>query len=170
MYNDNSNPTLTNCTFSRNTRISSGEGGAMFNTGTSLATLINCVLWNNGDGSGDEIFDDADETTIVAYSNIEGGWPGFTNFDLDPLFVDAANDNLRLLPGSPCIDSGTNSALPQDINDLDNDGDTTEPIPFDLDGNSRLIDDPLSANCPQITGDCSPPVVDMGAYEFEPQK
>ncbi|MFC1738683.1 hypothetical protein ACFL1G_06510 [Planctomycetota bacterium] len=66
------------------------------------------------------------------------------------------DDNLRLMFGSPCIDAGDNSAVPADSNDLDNDGNTVEPIPWDLDGRDRFAD-----------GDCNDTnVVDMGAYEF----
>ena len=46
--------------------------------------------------------------------------------------------------------------MPADILDLDNDGNTVEPIPFDLDGRPRFAD-----------GDCNDTeIVDMGAYEF----
>ena len=56
---------------------------------------------------------------------------------------------------------------------LDNDGNTTEPIPFDLDGNPRVLNDPASDDCPQLIRgkeECSSPAVDMGAYEFVPQQ
>ena len=61
----------------------------------------------------------------------------------------------------PCIDAGDNTAVPPDTADLDGDGNTTEPIPLDLDGNLRFVD------CPDIpdTGNGTPPIVDMGAYE-----
>jgi len=66
------------------------------------------------------------------------------------------DDNLRLSPDSPCIDAGDNSSVPADTADLDGDGNTTEPIPFDLDGHPRIID-----------GDCNDSnIVDIGAYEF----
>jgi hypothetical protein len=54
--------------------------------------------------------------------------------------------------------------IPPDELDLDADGDTEEAIPFDLDGNGRFINDPCTAD----TGSGEPPVVDMGAYEFQP--
>jgi parallel beta-helix repeat protein len=56
-----------------------------------------------------------------------------------------------LLPGTPCIDGGSNGFLPPDTHDLNTNGDTAEPIPFDLDGNPRI------AWCD----------VDMGAYEYQ---
>jgi hypothetical protein len=43
----------------------------------------------------------------IIYSDIEGGFPGEGNIDLDPSFVDALNINYDLNPDSPCIDTGT---------------------------------------------------------------
>ncbi len=57
-------------------------------------------------------------------------------------------DDFRLLPGSPCIDAGDNSAVPADI--------TT-----DLDGNPRFLEIPETPD----TGNGTLPIVDMGAYE-----
>jgi len=56
---------------------------------------------------------------------------------------------------SPCIDAGDNTAVPADTTDLDADGNTAEPIPFDLDGKPRIVDGDNDGNS----------VVDMGAFE-----
>jgi hypothetical protein len=72
------------------------------------------------------------------------------NIDADPLF--SSGSDLRLQEGSPCIDTGSTDALPADTADLDDDSDVLEDIPFDLDGNDRVVDGG----------------VDMGAYEYEP--
>ncbi|UCE99901.1 MAG: hypothetical protein JSV82_02215, partial [Planctomycetota bacterium] len=152
-----SSPTLTNCTFTGNTATT---GGGMFNHDSSNPTVTNCIFW---DDTPDEIFN-SNSSTTVTYSDIQGGWSGTGNIDEDPCFVDAdglddifgtEDDNLRLLSASPCVDKGDNTALPADTTDLDDDGNTTEPIPFDLAGNSRIVDGNSDGN----------PVVDMGAYE-----
>ena len=85
----------------------------------------------------------------------------------------------HLQAGSPCIDAGDSSAVPADVADLDDDGDTTEQLPFDLDGNTRLVestwDDVLqisSDNDTYIALTWPPPDygdVDMGAYEYQVQ-
>ncbi len=137
MFNFACSPTVTNCTFSGNT------GRGMDNGGGSNPTVTNCILWNNG---SDEIFGPA----TVAYSDVQGGFPGIGNIDADPLFVDPDNGGLRLSPGSPCIDAGDNTAVPDGID-------------TDLDGNARFVDDPDTPD----TGFGDPPVVDMGAYEFQ---
>ena len=60
--------------------------------------------------------------------------------------------NLRMSPGSACIDAGDNEVVPVGI--------TT-----DLEGNPRFIDDPTVSPDP---GHGIPPIVDMGAYEHQP--
>ncbi|MCA9274325.1 MAG: right-handed parallel beta-helix repeat-containing protein [Phycisphaerales bacterium] len=91
--------------------------------------------------------------------------------DLSTPDVDeGANDDfgdLRLLPGSPAIDAGDNSAIPLDQYDIDNDGDVTEPItgPLDLDGNPRFVDAPGMPNLYPGTTVGGP--IDLGPYEFQ---
>ncbi len=109
-------------------------------------TVTNCILFGNN--SPDELFG----TGTVAYSNIQGGWPGTGNIDADPLFVDPANGDYHLSAGSPCIDGADNTAVPAGV--------TT-----DLDGNPRFVDDldtPDTGNPEGVN-----PIVDMGVYEFQ---
>ena len=51
---------------------------------------------------------------------------------------------------SPLIDVGDNNSVMSDFADLDSDLDVNEPVPFDLDGNTRMFNQ----------------TVDMGAYEI----
>ena len=143
MNNNNSSPTLTNCTLSNND--ANNTGGGIFNDNSSSPAITNCILWaNSGQISGG--------TPVVSYSCVQDNdsndasvYPGIGNIDDDPLFADAngpdnivgtKDDNLRLKPGSPCLDAGTNI--------------TTPPLPpTDLDGKPRIQNG----------------IVDMGAYE-----
>ncbi len=43
---------------------------------------------------------------------MEGGYEGTGNIPDDPLFADAANGDVRLQDGSPCIDTGTAESAP----------------------------------------------------------
>jgi hypothetical protein len=145
-----SHPEFINCTLAGNSAVygnalacTEGPFGAI----PSDFNLTNCILWNGGN----EIYISDGSTITISYSDIQGGWSGDGNIDVDPLFVDPVNGNYNLLPGSPCIDAGDNSAVPVGI--------TT-----DLDGNPRFCDDPDTID----TGNGIAPIVDMGAYESWP--
>jgi hypothetical protein len=101
----------------------------------------------------------------VSYSDIQGSWTGAGtgNLNVDPLFVDPAGGDCHLSPGSPCIDGGDNTSVTPDAFDVDGDGDVAEPLPLDLDAYARFVDDPDTAD----TGQGTPPLVDMGACEFQ---
>jgi predicted outer membrane repeat protein len=146
MHNHASHPAVINCTFTGNSAVH--DGGAMYSIFPAVTSYVtNCVLWGNSPNDIVHLGTLVD----VTYSNIQGGWPGTGNIDAGPLFVDPDNGDLRLSPGSPCIDAGDNTAVPEDI--------TT-----DLEGNPRFVDDPYTVD----TGYGDPPMVDMGAYEFQP--
>jgi hypothetical protein len=159
---DPASVTLTNCTLTRNV---ANDGGVIHSDTYETKPKIrvdNTIMWDNSKPPFGWPFPKNVEI-IVAYSNIEGGWRGEGNIDEDPQFVDQAGDDYRLGPGSPCIDAGDNTAVPPDDFDLDDDGDTDEPTPFDLDGNPRFVDDPDTDD----TGKGESPIVDMGAYEYQ---
>jgi hypothetical protein len=86
------------------------------------------------------------------YNNIEGYTGSGGNMDADPLFVDPAGGTFRLSSGSPCIDASDNDAVP-------------DGVIKELDGNPRFVDDPCTD---PDTGNGIPPIVDMGAYEYQP--
>ena len=154
-------PTLINCTFSAN--HSDNNGGGMYSRHESDPTLTNCILWGNTDDAGSDesaqIYIDS-STPVVTFSCIQGldTFAGSGNIGDDPLFADAdgaddivgtEDDNARLSAGSPCIDAGDNTEVPGGV--------TT-----DLDGRERFMDDTETVD----TGTGTPPIVDMGAYEY----
>ena len=171
VYYDSAGQTLpiANCTFVNN-EVSAGPGvrpdsGAIGTAGDTVE-VYNSIAWGNLPAQFE--FGGA---SSVAYSDIQGGWTGTGNTNSDPLFVDAdgadndpntLDDNdYHLAAGSPAIDAGNNAAVPADTYDLDGDSDPNEPLPYDLDGDPRFVDDPNVAD----TGAGAPPLVDMGAYE-----
>jgi predicted outer membrane repeat protein len=169
MYNWHSSPTLINVTFSQNS--AENMGGGLLNSSDSDPALDNTILWGNTAPSGPQISNSSDSTPLVTYCDIQDsggsgtGWDGGLgidnggNVDADPSFVDpsgpdgipgTSDDNLRLRRISPAIDAASNLLIPAYV--------TT-----DLDGNARLVDTPFVAD----TGIGTPPIVDMGAYEFQ---
>ena len=157
-----SGATVTNCTFCGN--HAENDGGGMYSGINGSSTVENCILWSN---TPNEIPGDTQGMTLN-YCDIQGGWGGAGdhNLDADPLFAsnpdpgpdgiwgtqDDEYGDLRLQAGSPCIDAGDNTAVPDGID-------------RDLDGNPRFVDDPDTED----SGYGTPPIVDMGAYEFQAQ-
>lgn len=147
-----------NCTVVGNTAGSSGAGVFAQSTADSL---VNCIIYGN---AGTSVGYSGTLKPTITYCDIQGGFTGQGNIDGSPLFIrdpdpgpDAtwgtADDDygdLRLQAGSPCIDAGSNAAVPAGIL-------------TDLDGHGRFYNDPATADC----ATCGlAPVVDMGAYEF----
>jgi hypothetical protein len=150
MVNVGSSPTLINCVVAGNTAAPGDFGslaGGMSSGSGGSPTLLNCIVRSNDSG---QISDSNGTSTILSYTNIQGGWSGRGNIDIDPLFVDPDSGDFRLSSDSPCIDAGHNNAI-ADLADSD------------LDGDPRFADDPATAD----TGCGVPVVVDMGAYEFQ---
>ena len=69
--------------------------------------VANSIIWNN-DSS---IFCTYNDGIIdVKYSNIQGGWDGEGNINIDPQFADPEHGDYALQQSSPCIDSGDPSS------------------------------------------------------------
>jgi len=156
-------PIITNCTIADNLSEDRPGGGLECSLGAS-PEITNCILWDNSPQEVELRQHAQPCKPLIIYSDIKGDWLGEGNIDADPFFVELGfwdangvwvEGDYHLLPGSPCIDVGDNTAVPADTADLDGDGNTTEPIPFDLDGNPRIVDGNDDGNS----------VVDMGAYE-----
>ncbi len=147
--------TISDSTFFGNTAL--GNGGAIFKNDGKVTTITNTILWGNqASGNGNQAYDQTASSKLTIRSSDVGG-SGFDgtdgNVDLDPLFVSTSGTiDLHLKSGSPCVDKGGNADLAPDTLDLDGDGNVTEPLPFDLDGQ------------PRVQG----ATVDIGAYEWAP--
>lgn len=107
------------------------KASAIFAGGTVL--VDNSNIWGN---SGDSVVVGYGEV-LAGSSNIQGWGLEGAITDVDPMFNDAANLDFSLNLDSPLKDTGSWRALPEDIADLDNDGQTTETLPLDLAGGIR---------------------------------
>jgi len=109
-------PVITNCTFSANQGVGgTGSGGAFYSRTGGTPFLTDCILWGNTAPSNPQIY--AGVPTIVAYSDVEGGYAGLGNINADPMFITGPNGNYYLFPTSPCVNvgSGTAAALGMDL-------------------------------------------------------
>jgi len=139
VYSNDSHPGIINCSLYANTAAEHG-GVATEKGHGGGARVINSILWANSEL---QVYDGPSSKTVVANSDVQGQDFGTGNISLDPAFVDPAAGDLRLAPGSPCIDTGDNGSV------------TT---PYDLDDRPRIVDGNSDGTA----------VVDMGAYEFAP--
>ena len=155
-----------NSTLSENFALS--DGGGVYNSGSSLtATLNNTILAGNGASSGPDILissgtlsgahnligDGSGQSTL--FNGLAGNQVGNSSSPIDPRLSDLTEFDNGLsgyvpLFASPVIDAGSNALLPNDTYDLDNDADTTEPLPLDLAGNPRVSGQALDIGAVQF--------------------
>ncbi|MBT4407658.1 MAG: hypothetical protein HOC79_07290, partial [Euryarchaeota archaeon] len=90
---ENTNSYFNNCTFVNN------YGIAPDNNQDDSTIFVNSIIYGN-------------QTTLfsgsyaIYYSNVEGGYDGDGNIDVDPMFVDSTNGDYNLLADSRLIDAG----------------------------------------------------------------
>ncbi len=177
---DLSDPDIRFSTFSANS-CASGAGGIALASGADIF-LYSSILWGNvGQFGATTEFHQlslslgAGSTFDMSHTTIEGlsSYSGFKCNASNPLFVDpdgpdnilgTTDDNCRLQPGSPAIDSASVNDIPADLGDVNTNGNITEPFPFDLDKKLRRVESAAAPN----TGTGPAPFVDRGPYEFVP--
>lgn len=137
MRNNDPHPLILNSTIAFNT------GSGISSRNGSSPVIQNTVVWGNSGGS---FSGKSAKTSIVTFSDIEGGFPGLGNLNVDPLFLDPAGSDLHLAPGSPLIDAG----------ELHN-----EVPPVDYDGNPRVAGNAVDIGAYEFgggSGENLPPV------------
>jgi PKD repeat protein len=126
--NNDESPIMINVT------VADNEGVGISSRNGSAPKIVNSIVWGNTGGSfsGKTAYQ-AD----VRYSDIEGGFAGNGNLNIDPQFENPAANDYRLAAASQLINAGSNILLLQGQVE-------------DLDGKSRIIWS----------------TVDMGPYEY----
>ncbi|ADB36391.1 DUF11 domain-containing protein [Spirosoma linguale] len=101
------NPTLTNCVLADNSAGTAGSGiySACYSDSYITIRLTNSLVWTN-DVAHDTGSNRIAPTYAITYSNVQGGFSGTGNTNVDPLFVDPASYNYRVRPNSPAINTG----------------------------------------------------------------
>lgn len=144
--------TLTNVTVAENR---ADDCGGVSLDPSAIATVTNCIFWENVDDTGEgeraqiELVSANDSVNYSCIQGLTVNLGGVGNIGSHPVFRSLTQNDYRLSDGSPCIDAAQNSAVPPG---------TT----LDLSGEFRFVNDPDTSD----TGVGTPPIVDMGAYEF----
>jgi len=107
--------------------------------------IANSIIWNNDGVLGTDA-----AIANITHTIITGGAAGTNNLNTDPLLTDPGMGDYSLSASSPAIDAGDNVSA--------------AAFALDLPGNTRAVDDPATAD----TGTGASPLVDMGAFEFQP--
>lgn len=185
MWGSQSSAMLVNCCLSNNRAPSIGGAVCEFGSDGGL-TFINCLILNNEANFGSAIYGPStivknsivwgkDENHELIYHNgsngpevensiVDGGYEfGVGIVNADPGFNDVENGDYRLTAGSPAIDAGDTIHFPIDTTDMDNDGDVTEPLPFDMNYRSRFVNDPATTD----SGSGGVRLADLGPFEFQ---
>ena len=102
--------------------------------------IINNIVWGNVSSDGKQVYNSSDPS-FCCIQNWDGS--GIENISADPQFINSDNGDFRLLPSSPCVDSGA----------------YVELAAYDYSGNPRGLD-----GTPETCGDGSN--YDIGAYEY----
>lgn len=123
-----SEPIITNCTIVGN--VAATTGGGIDSEASSASVITNCIVWGNIAPTQAQIGAGSVISATVTYCDVEGGWAGVGNFDLDPRFVDplgpdgtaaSGDEDYHLLGDSPCIDAGSSTAPGLSMVDFDGD-------------------------------------------------
>lgn len=168
IYCRSSSPTIANNTITANLAFASGGGIDCPSSTTIVDTIVafnSSGIYVTATGTPTLRFNDVFGNAAYDYSGITDPTGTSGNVSADPLFfrnagpgldgqwgtVDDDYGDLRLRGGSPCIDAGENAGVPAGI-------------VTDLDGRPRFVDEPGVPD----TGSGTAPIVDIGAYEFNP--
>jgi len=104
----NTSPEIINCTIFNNSAAgySSHYGGGIATTAGSEMIVLNSIVYHN---NPNQIDDEFNITHPIFYSDIEGGYPGQGNINLQPLIQLNGPYNYSLPDQSPCIGKGIDS-------------------------------------------------------------
>ena len=75
-----------------------GNGYALHDNSSGTVTMVNSIIWGNTAA--------IDGDPVVTYSDVQGGYTGTGNVNVDPLFIGSTDGDFILDLLSPCIDAG----------------------------------------------------------------
>lgn len=124
--NGNSSPRITNCVFYKNEANTCGSVYANANdpSGKAAAVILNCIIWGNIATTApyirsiesypilDYSIIDAPNATAVFQGNVNGhgSCGAHVIYNQNPLFANPDSGDFRIIPPSPAINTGVDSA------------------------------------------------------------
>ncbi len=139
-YSDFSSTSFFNCTIVNNT---GGSWNYVMHLGQQPSYIVNCVIYFN---QGTPVAPVWGGVAYVSYSDVEGGYVGTGNINIDPLFIDTANGDYHLQANSPCVDAGIGPLADPDVPTEDIEGDIRSGETCDMG-----VDERDGSNPPQPT-------------------
>ncbi len=76
-----------------------------FHSWLGSINITNSIVWGNEGGQFN------DTSTVVTYSDVQGGYSGTGNIDSDPVFANVAAGDYSICSNSPCINGGNPSFI-----------------------------------------------------------
>ncbi|MDH3267429.1 MAG: T9SS type A sorting domain-containing protein [Ignavibacteria bacterium] len=121
-------------------------GGGIFLWATNSVFVRNNIIWGNTAPANPQIRVQG-ATAEIIYNDVEGGYAGEGNIDLDPDFS-ATNYYLNIT--SPCIDAGKDSVVFNDIENPLNPGNALWPSQGTLRNDMGVFGGPNCRDLPQV--------------------
>jgi len=129
---DYCSPTILNNTIWGN---SASSGGGMCINSNSSPVITNNIFWNNSAFIGQDEIQSNGGSPQITYCDVQGGWAGTGNLNINPLLTNPNHGFFQLLPTSPVIDAGDPNSPP------DPDGTIADIGAFYFDQSSLAIQD-----------------------------
>lgn len=160
---------VTNCSFNLNKSGYSTKEAIYAHMAPCLPLIVrHTICWGNGERTDQgpnldpnlEVAGDIDARFCDIRYPYGSVFPSIdnSNINLDPLFCEAGDQlfPLGITNDSPCVDRGHDDYVPPDFADVDDNGNSTEVLPWDRLRMGRFRDATPSGE-----------IVDMGAYEVD---
>lgn len=144
---------LRQCTVVANRAPLSSHAGLVRTSSKASLYVSGSIVYFNTASSDSQSGPAQIHLGTTSHSCVQNGAVGAGNISSPPLFVASTAGDLHLSSGSPCIDAASNALLPAGTL-------------VDREGAPRVVDDPATAD----TGVGPAPVVDMGAFEYQPSR
>lgn len=132
---------ITNCTVYGNSSILAAGGGLWANESATVPPNIevnNSIFWENSDNVGPGTAQ-IGGVLFTSFCDVQGGYAGISNINIDPLLVNPAAENFRIRQTSPCRDMGDTNLLLADILDVNGDGFFGGLVPLDIYDGQRVV-------------------------------